>query len=143
MTPLNRILHVEDDPDISDVVRMSLTMLGGFEMDQYASGSDVVQDAPDLSADLLLLDMMMPGLDGLETLESLREFPQFADTPALLFTAKTIDMPDDDAAREMGIIGTIRKPFGATDLPDQIRQFWAGFKGSDDSGGVQAEPVSA
>ena len=124
MTELVRILHVEDDPDISDVVKLSLTVLGGYEMEQYSSGSDAVEHASELKADLLLLDMMMPGLNGLETLANLRKFPQFAETPALLCTAKTVDLPADDEADDQGIIGTIHKPFGATELPEQIQDMW-------------------
>ncbi|MEX0283060.1 MAG: response regulator [Paracoccaceae bacterium] len=130
MTDLVRILHVEDDPDISSVVHMSLTMLGGYEVAQFGSGREAVENAEGQDADLLLLDMMMPGLNGLETLARLRQYPQFADTPALLFTAKTVDLPPDEEARARGIIGTIRKPFGATDLPDEIRNKWNSFANS-------------
>lgn len=124
MTDLTQILHVEDDPDIADVVRISLTVLGGLEVHQFASGTDAVASAPTLAADLLLLDMMMPGLDGLATLEKLRQMPQFAATPAVLFTAKTIDLPVGEDAAMRGIIATIRKPFGAAELPGQIRKLW-------------------
>lgn len=133
MTEMTQILHVEDDPDIADVVRMSLTMLGGFEVHQFSSGADAVASAPALAADLLLLDMMMPGLDGLETLEKLRQMPQFSDTPAVLFTAKTIDLPAGEDAASRGIIGTIRKPFGAAELPGQIRALWDGHCGANAS----------
>ena len=124
MTRLVHILHVEDDPDISDVVKLSLTVLGEFKIDRYSSGSEVVKLAADLSSDLLLLDMMMPGLNGLETLAKLRRFPQFADTPAILCTAKTVDLPSPEAAEVKGIIGTIHKPFEATDLAAQIQNMW-------------------
>ena len=93
MTDLTQILHVEDDPDIADVVRISLTVLGGLKVHQFASGTDAVASAPTLAADLLLLDMMMPGLDGLATLEKLRQMPQFAATPAVLLPPRPLICP--------------------------------------------------
>lgn len=130
-----RLLHVEDDPDILSVVHMALTMLGGYEMDQFKSGTEAVENAATARCDLLLLDMMMPGLNGLETLAQLRRHDHFAQTPAVLFTAKLIDLPDVKSAGAQGIIGTIRKPFDAMTLSGQIAALWQQFEDRNGSGG--------
>lgn len=119
-----RLFHVEDDPDIRNVVRISLTMLGNFELDQFVDGTEAVASAPIMSADLFLLDVMMPGMNGFETLEKLRRFSHFRTTPAILFSAKSIIIPEGQNAADLGIIGTIRKPFDPTTLPGQILEMW-------------------
>lgn len=118
------VLHVEDDPDILNIAGIALGMLGGYDLKQFPSGVEAVRAAPETDADLLLLDMMMPGLNGLETLACLRATGRFCDTPAILCTAKTVDLPEPEEALALGIIGTVRKPFDVTELPGQIQHMW-------------------
>ena len=86
--PLARILYVEDEPDIRAIAQMALEAVGGFTVIACASGSEALANAPGASADLLLLDVMMPGMDGPSTLKALRELSATAQTPVIFMTAK-------------------------------------------------------
>ena len=124
MAGLTHILHVEDDADIVEVARMSLELLGGFRLDQFTSGAAAVAAAPGLHPDLLLLDMMMPGMDGWQTLLRLRDIPHLREVPAIFMTAKLAGLPDAAAFAEQHVIGTVEKPFDAMALPGQLRAMW-------------------
>jgi len=123
MDGLNRILHVEDDEDILMIARLALADLGGFEVLQCASGAEALEKASDFGPDLLLLDYMMPGMNGLQTLQALRRQDRLAQVPALFMTAKAMDAVEGDMA-EMGVLGRITKPFDPVTLPAEIRKFW-------------------
>src|SRR5687767_3643058 len=86
--PLNRILYVEDDADIQEIASMALTAIGGFTLEACSSGAAAVSAAPAFAPDLILLDVMMPNMDGPTTLQELRRLPQTADTPVIFMTAK-------------------------------------------------------
>src|SRR5215207_3322994 len=86
--PLTRILMVEDDPDIQAVARLALEALGGFTVVMCGSGALAVQQAPVFAPDLILLDVMMPGMDGPSTLQALREKATTAAIPVIFITAK-------------------------------------------------------
>ena len=85
---LARILYVEDEPDIRMVAQMALEAVGGFTVIACPSGSEALAAAPTAQADLLLLDVMMPGMDGPSTLKALRALPATAGTPVIFMTAK-------------------------------------------------------
>ncbi len=88
-TPLCRILYVEDEPDIRAIAQMALEAVGGFSVIGCASGSEALSAAATAQADLLLLlDVMMPGMDGPDTLKALRALPATANTPVIFMTAK-------------------------------------------------------
>jgi CheY-like chemotaxis protein len=124
--PLNSILYIEDDPDIQMVARIALETVGGFSVRICGSG----REALDLVAsgyvpDLMLLDVMMPGMDGMAVLEGLRALPQTAATPAVFMTAKV--QPAEVAQyRAQGALGVIAKPFDPMQLAAQVRQLWGG-----------------
>ncbi len=122
-TQLKRILFVEDEPDIRTIATMALEAVGGFEVLACASGAEALAAAPSAGADLLLLDVMMPGMDGPTTLKALREIPATAATPAIFMTAKV--QPGEVAQfRALGALDVIAKPFSAMDVSDQIRRIW-------------------
>jgi len=123
MTGLNRILHVEDDEDILMIARLALADLGGFEVLQCSSGAEALEKAQAFAPDLLLLDFMMPGMNGMQTLQALREKPEFADTPAIFMTAKAMELVEQELAG-LGVVGKISKPFDPVALPDEIRRYW-------------------
>jgi len=92
----------------------------GFELTQCASGQEALAKAADFTPDLILLDVMMPGMDGPATLGKLRELPHLAEAPAIFMTAKV--QPAEVAAfKAMGAVGVIAKPFDPLDLGEQIR----------------------
>ncbi|WP_282157491.1 response regulator [Shimia thalassica] len=124
MSNLQKILHVEDDPDIREIVKICLETLGGFTLLQCESGKVALDAAPSFGADLYMLDMMMPGMNGLETLEALRAQESQADTPAIFVTS--VDTAERyRASIEELAIGAIQKPFDPTSLPQQVNDLWA------------------
>ena len=120
---LQRILYVEDDPDIRAVARIALETVGGFEIVECASGQEALAAAASAAADVVLLDVMMPGMDGPATLHGLRKIPQTADTPVVFMTAKV--QPSEVAHyRDLGAVDVIAKPFDPMTLADQLRAIW-------------------
>lgn len=123
MSELRRILYVEDEPDIRAVVKIALEKLGGFEVKICMSGQEALKSAVDFSPDLILLDVMMPGMDGRETLGKLRELPNMAKIPAMFMTAK-IQPQELEELNTMEVIDVIAKPFDALKLSEQIQNCW-------------------
>jgi two-component system, OmpR family, response regulator len=120
---LNRILFVEDESDIQAVARLALEAVGGFAVRICSSGSEAVQEAPIFGPDLILLDVMMPGMDGPSTLKALRKLPPMADTPIVFMTAK-VQPQERSYYEELGAIGVIPKPFDPMTLSSTIRSIW-------------------
>jgi CheY-like chemotaxis protein len=124
--PLQRILFVEDDPDIQTIARMSLEAVGGFRVLACASGSEALERVGPFSPDLILLDVMMPGMDGLATLEALRRLPVAAQVPVVFMTAK-VQAQEVARYREIGAVDVIAKPFDPMALPAVVRTIWEGL----------------
>ena len=122
--PLTRILYVEDQPDIRLVAKMALEAVGGFTVVACASGQEALDAAPAAMADLLLLDVMMPGMDGPTTLQALRAMPGTATTPVVFMTAK-VQASEVALYKSIGALEVISKPFDPMLLSDQLRQIWA------------------
>lgn len=119
MSALKRVLYVEDDPDIREVATMALELMGELELCVCASGADALADGPAFAPDLILLDVMMPGMDGPTTLARLRESPELAETPVVFMTAKV--QPQEVAAlRAMGALDVIAKPFDPMQLATRL-----------------------
>ena len=120
---LTRILYVEDEPDIQTVARLALETLGGFTVEICSSGGEALDRAPAFDPQLILLDVMMPGMDGPTTLGKLRELPQFSATPVIFMTAKV--QPGEVAGyREIGAADVIPKPFDPMTLSSQVQIIW-------------------
>ena len=124
MAELKRILHVEDDEDILMIARLALADLGGFEVLQCMSGPEAVEKGAAFAPDLLLLDFMMPEMNGLQTLQALRAQAQLADVPAIFMTAKQIEVGQAEFAG-LGVLGKITKPFDPVALSNDIARLWA------------------
>jgi CheY-like chemotaxis protein len=121
---LNRILYVEDDPDIQAIAIMVLETINGFTLEACSSGSEALAKAVQFKPDLVLLDVMMPGMDGPETLKGLREFPELATTPVVFMTAKV--QPQEVAAYlALGAVGVIAKPFDPMTLAQELSDIWS------------------
>lgn len=121
--PLKSILYVEDEPDIRTIAKMALQAVGGFTVHACSSGREAVDAAPAAAADLILLDVMMPGLDGPSTLKALRELPGTAATPVIFMTAKV--QPAEVAHyKSLGALDVIAKPFDPMQISAEIRRIW-------------------
>ena len=121
--PLSRILYVEDEPDIRFVAEMALQAVGGFTVITCASGEEALGAAPEARADLLLLDVMMPGMDGPGTLKALRALPATAHTPVIFMTAK-VQAAEVAVYKALGALEVIAKPFDPMTLAAQIQRIW-------------------
>lgn len=118
---VHRVLLVDDDDDIRCIAAMSLTRLGGMEVHQASSGAAGLEMARALLPDVILLDMMMPGMDGERALEHLRADPVTAAIPVVFMTAKVMHQ---EIARwlSLGAVGVIHKPFDPLTLHIQVRE---------------------
>jgi two-component system OmpR family response regulator len=120
--PFHRILHVDDQPDIRGIVKLALGKIGGFSVCSCSSGEEALAAAPGFDPQLLLIDMSMPGMDGMSLLLRMREAGVAA--PAVFFTAR-INPSDIDRYKAAGAIGTVSKPFDPLKLGRQLTQIWA------------------
>ena len=120
---LKKILYVEDEPDIQTVATMALQALGGFELECCSSGAEAVAKAPAFEPDVILLDVMMPDMDGPSTLQALRQLPGLALTPVIFMTAK-VQAQEVAHYRALGALDVIHKPFDPMSIADQVRQIW-------------------
>lgn len=129
---LQRILHIEDDPDIQEIVRLALEALGGYSVTTFDSGYEAIKYAPQSDAQLILLDVMMPRMDGIMTLSHLRKIPQTSDIPVIFITAKVYQ---DEISHylSLGAAGVIAKPFDPMELVLKIEKNWAQYYGKSSS----------
>lgn len=121
--PLKKVMLVEDDGDIRTVAAMSLEMVGGLEVLACESGEAALAAFAGFEPQLVLLDVMMPGMNGPEVLTKLRTLPAGAQVPVAFMTAKV--QPDERRAlTALGVIEVIAKPFDPMTLPDQVKALW-------------------
>jgi len=121
---LTRILYVEDDDDIRTVASFALKAVGGFTVEACASGQEALARAQGFAPQLLLLDVMMPGMDGPTTLGRLRALPGLQETPAVFMTAK-VQPQEVNRYRELGSLDVISKPFDPMTLSSSVREIWS------------------
>jgi two-component system OmpR family response regulator len=120
---LKRILLLDDDPDIQTVTSMALGSFGGYTVHVCGSANEAIESAAEFLPDLILLDVMMPGMDGMDALRALREIPATASTPVIFLTARV--QPADVAKyKELDALAVIRKPFEPTALVKTIQEIW-------------------
>lgn len=120
---LSRILYVEDEPDIQAVAQLALESVGGFTLKVCSSGQEAIESAEAFGPDLILLDVMMPGMDGPATLERLRQLEVTKHTAAVFMTAKV--QPQEIAYfKSLGALDVIPKPFDPMALSDQVKEIW-------------------
>ncbi|MDH5368555.1 MAG: response regulator [Gammaproteobacteria bacterium] len=124
MSDVLNVLYVEDEEDIRELTEFALED-EGFNLVQCSSGHEALEKAPDLQPDLILLDMMMPGIDGMTTAMKLREMEHMKNTPVIFMTAK-VQKLEQEKYKEMGAVGVISKPFDALKLADTIRDILRG-----------------
>lgn len=115
-----RILHVDDDPDIRDLTRLSFELDRDFTVESVSSGADALHRIARSKPDLILLDVMMPEMDGRQLMRILQGKPETAGIPVVFMTA----LSDRETLSELGALGAlgiISKPFDAIALADDIK----------------------
>jgi CheY-like chemotaxis protein len=122
-----RILIIDDEADIREVAQVSLEMVGGWEVLTARSGGEGISVARDQHPDAILLDVMMPDMDGPTTFKKLQEDPASRDIPVVLLTAKVLPAKDGPFA-DLGVAAVIAKPFDPLTLPRQLSEAlgWGG-----------------
>jgi two-component system, OmpR family, alkaline phosphatase synthesis response regulator PhoP len=118
---MKRVLIVDDEDDIREVAQVSLELVGGWEVLTACSGREGIQCAQTEQPDAILLDVMMPGLDGPTTFEHLQADPVTHDIPVLLLTAK-VQTADRARFDSLGVQGVLAKPFDPMKLPGEVAQ---------------------
>ena len=116
-----RVLHVDDEPDIREVVQISLDLDPEFTVRSCSSGKEAINVANDWLPDLILLDVMMPGMDGKTTLLELRANGKTSAIPVIFLTSQ-IQRGEIDAFYARGADGVIAKPFDPLSLAKTLRQ---------------------
>jgi DNA-binding response OmpR family regulator len=116
----HRVLVVDDDPVIVRLLEVNLG-LEGYEVETATRGEQALERASETNPDLLILDVMMPGLDGWDTCRRLREQPRFADTPVVFLSARS---PEDDRSTDLdlGPVAYLTKPFDPIRLMELVRR---------------------
>jgi len=120
---LERILYVEDDEDIAEVARIVFEDLGGFSVCHCSSGFAALEQVSAFKPQLVLLDMMMPGMDGVETHRRMKNAGVLDDVPVVFMTARA-QHHEQEAYVALGALGVIVKPFDPMSLCDELRALW-------------------
>lgn len=124
MIPLKRILHVDDQDDIRHITRLVLQSLGGFEVESCPSGRAALEKVKDFMPDLIVLDVMIPDMDGPATLAAPRRLPNGANIPVIFMTAK-VQPQEQKRLMKLGAVGIITKPYEPQTLPQRLHALWA------------------
>jgi len=129
--PLSRILYVDDEPDIREVAKIALEVMGGFTVEACESGESALAEALAFRPDLILLDVMMPRMDGPETFSALRRTPGLETVPIVFFTAKA-QRAEVQALLELGALDVLAKPFDPMSVAQTVSEIWMRHHGWDD-----------
>lgn len=127
MSPALKILYVDDEADIRTIVQFAFEDEEGFELKVCASGQEALDMVGDYRPALVLLDVMMPEMDGPTTLQRLHVQPGLAQLPIAFVTAKV--QPQEVAyLMSLGAVDVIAKPFDPMALADHVRRVWQGAR---------------
>jgi CheY-like chemotaxis protein len=116
---MHRILIIDDEDDIREVAALSLETVAGWEVMVASSGAQGLARASVYQPDAILLDVMMPGMDGPTTFRELQKNPATAHIPVLLLTAK-VQASDQKRFADLGVQAVLVKPFDPLTLPTQV-----------------------
>ncbi len=123
MEKLESILLVEDDTDIQEIARLALSSIGGFRVTVCSSGEEALQKVLHVKPQLILLDVMMPNMDGPTTLKNLKQIPDAGFIPVVFITAK-IQENEVKSYKKMGVLDVIPKPFDPLTLSETVLEIW-------------------
>jgi CheY-like chemotaxis protein len=118
--PKQRILVVDDDPVILRLLQVNFR-LEGYDVETASRGDEALRLAKERSPDIIVLDVMMPGIDGYEVCRNLKDDPATADAPVILLSARAQDA-DRDQGYALGVVAYVTKPFDPAQLVDVVRR---------------------
>lgn len=121
--PLETLIYVDDEDDIREIALLALEDVGGLSVQSFLDAKQLLGGLPERVPDLLLLDVMMPGMDGPSLLRELRKLPAYRDVPAIFMTAK-VQPSEVEALIACGAIGVVAKPFDPMQLAESIRNIY-------------------
>lgn len=125
MSELSKILYVEDDQDVSEIVKISLSEIGGFEVQHFSTGAEGLEALKSFTPDLILLDVMLPDINGLDLFQEIRRQYEQQNFPIIFMTGKS-QLHEQEVYQGLGATAVITKPFDPVQLPDRIRALCAG-----------------
>ena len=120
MPNTQKIMYVEDEPDIQTIARIALEQIGGFTLLVCSSGQEALDQVSDFAPDIILLDVMMPEMDGIETFRQLRTLPACTGIPVVFMTAR-VQTHEIKEYLDLGAVDVIAKPFSPITLADQVK----------------------
>jgi len=120
---LQHIACIDDEQDIIQVATMALDMVGGFRVTAFIGGSQAGEGLLADLPDLILMDVMMPGLSGPELYAALKTVPEIAPIPVVFMTAR-VQPSEREEYLALGALGVIAKPFDPMTLADELRDLW-------------------
>jgi CheY-like chemotaxis protein len=126
---LNRVLLVDDDRNIRRIAQIALAEVGHFQVSLASSGQEALNLAQQEQPDLVLLDVMMPEMDGFAVLIKLQKDPKTSAIPVIFMTA-SVTADEQQQYRTLGVRGVIAKPFDPMTLAEQIKQILSESEGS-------------
>lgn len=127
--PLTKIIVVDDDDDILTIAKCCLQSLKNVEVVYVSSGEAAIREAIQFQPDLILLDVMMPKMDGMATLNAIRQIQAIAHIPIVFFTAK-VQKEEIFSYLQVGVIGVIIKPFDPITLGAKLQAIWDKYQGA-------------
>lgn len=121
---LQRILYAEDEPLIQAVAKLALEKVGGFQVLICNSGAQALEQVQAFAPDLILLDVVMPGMDGPTTFAQLRQNPATSAIPVMFLTANA-SPPEVAQYKALGAMDVLAKPFNPMTLAADLKRIWA------------------
>ena len=124
---LVKVLHIEDEPDIRTIAKVALERIGGLTVESCESGPVGLATIPEFEPDVVLLDAMMPDMDGPEVLQKLCADPATSSIPVVFMTAK-VQAHEIEHYKSLGALDVITKPINPATLHQQLKDIWAAFQ---------------
>lgn len=125
MKELKKILYAEDEPDVQTVVELTVQTMSNYAIKICDNGKKLLECVQDYNPDLILLDVMMPEMDGPTTFRNLQKNIKTKDIPVVFMTAKA-QIHEIETFKQTGILGIITKPFDPLNLCNEIERIWNG-----------------
>lgn len=123
LTRLNRILLADDDPDVRSVLQVALEVVGQYTVCSCESGAEALAQIEAFQPQLLILDVMMPNMDGPETLRRLRARGGLEHVATVFLTAKAYPH-EQERLRGLGVSGVLAKPFDPMTVSEELQRIW-------------------